>query len=1299
MNKALCFRCFRWVGLGVAAVIIFVAILLNATRLLVVVLEHHPSFIEKWVSQTLHQPVQIGSIHANWTGLDPEITFQNVLVSKASNKQSFIKIQQLSVGIDVLSSLLQWKLLPGQLTIKGTDLNIFQTADNKLRINGISEKTDPEAHSTEFKNMLDWLLTEGNVVIDHVNVNWHTPDGAVYPVRHLRLKVRNDLSEHQMAGAVNFTRGEASPSTLRFVARLHDIDLSKSLFDADVFLQGQHIDLQRWVASPWVKMYIASTDQPKIKINQGMLDLKMWLTWKASHLKSVQSLVNAEKLAIYLPTAHKNLMINQLNANLVWHQYLDGWDVQADKIQLKVNNHAWPDDHFAYRVVYDQMHKLRQQLFYLDYLQLQELRDMAMDVGYWPPTVKRFFLHYQPQGILEKIRFQRDVDNAEDYDFSLQFKKLGLLPYQKYPGVQNIAGQVSVERNSGHVALNTKDAHILLPKFYTHPVSLDQMKLSANWQRDASGVRLTIPNYAVKLGAIASSGKLRLSFQKSEKAVIDLLATYHFDDLGQLKAYLPQRLISKQVFSRLTYTFKKGELTDGRVCLRGPIDSFPYKQHQGKFDAMAHFKNLTVDYSPGWPVIKNMDINVHLKNATAQANITTAQIAGNSISQIQATVPDIKNPVLKVSGHIDSNFSRVLDILKKSPLRSNKVFNQFFATGPFKLDINLTYPLSLQHAALSYHGALNIRNAQFDFLKGKITLNKIHGKIGFRNNSFYSSGLTADLFKIPLQIKLLTLSNTKHVIEPEVIIGGHLDIANLRRYFSLPKLKYVSGAAGFRALLKFHFPAKDKIMDATFMTNLNGIKIAGLPAYLDKPSNTSSQLRVKFSYPKKTPIHIEMDYDNKVSATMSLNHHFKVLSGEIYAGEGRAAFHNLPGFVIDGQMQSVDWSQWAPFIMPFIQEEKGAVKIPRILGLPLRYVEFNIGKATAFKQTLNNVYFKLIPRLHDWMLNIQNKKVAGILFFPSNPGGTWTGRFDHLYLPKAKKKSSSKKSTSKKQLIIDPRDIPAINVLVEHLVYGKAQYGQVSFIARPTKTGLDIKKVAVHSPLLNMAVKGVWQEIPKPYTSLKGYFLTKNLGEILESHGMKNILAKAKGSSTFSVSWRGAPNQFKLKNLNGKFYFNFKHGRLLKMGGKGNTKELSLGRLVNILSVQSLLRRLTLNFSDITAKGLEFNELKGDFSIVQGVATTQDTVFDGPVVKIKAKGKINFHGKYYDLDLAVRPYVTSSVPIIVGIVGGPIAGAVTWVVNKIVSPEIGRAMGFDYKARGSWDKTKLVKLPAPAVTS
>ena len=1364
MDKNLRVRLVRWIGIGIASIIIIIAIVLNATRLLVVVAAHHSDYIEKWVSKAIHRPVHIGGVHADWQGFEPEITFQNVSIRKVNpahmqgepdaKKKSFIRIKQLSIGIDIFHSLLQWKLLPGRLTIKGTHLNIYQAANNTLRFSGIlteKEQSQLSDHSAAFKNLLGWFLTEADVVIDDVSIDWHASNGMTYPIRHLRLLVRNDLSGHPMLGGA-FELNQSVPTQIQFGARLYNINLSKSWFDADMYFQVKHINLKRCAGLPWIQTYLKN-----IQVKKGIVNLKIWMTWKRSHLQFIQSALNAKHVEIHLPTTKKPLTVNHLSANLAWHQYLDGWGIQADKIRLKMNNHKWPEDHFGYRVVYTKDNQLVKQMFHLDYLQLQELRSLAIDVGYWPMLLRRFFIHHQPKGVLKKIHFVRMPSKKTAYQLSLQFDHIGLRSYRRFPGMQNISGSLILTSLGGQISFGTKKAKMFFPMFYSHPIPLDQFQMLADWKQDPSGLDVRVSHYFIKTGILSSRGKLHLTVPKSGHPIIDLLAKYRIQDVAQLPYYLPDRYLSKKTYSRLANTFKKrnlgdlspsqrrwgsrrgehhlplgrrprgfpvqaksyqvktrslaaeffknAQLTNGTVFLQGAIQDFPFDKHQGHFEVSANFKGISLNYYPGWPVVKNLDGNLQVKDRSMQANIQYAEIGGNSIRQVQATIADIKHPVLKIFGQIDSTFSQALQSFRHSPLHIGKWLNAFSLMGPLKLDLKLTIPFQGRHTSVSSQGTLYLQNATLSLPKFKLSLNDINGQIIFHNTAFRSKALSVNLFGSPLHIQLSTLKNKKNTADTQIILGGHLDVEKLRHNFALPKLKYVAGNTDFRALIKFHppskdshFPTKQNILDAVLITDLQGIQLQHLPAFFNKAANDRRSLRIQLTYRKRTPIQAEVDYNHQVSMAVSLNHHLKVLSGALHFGKGHAMFQDLPGFVIAGRLQSLKWSQWEPYILPFIEEEDGAIKIPKILGLPLRYVEFHFGKVSAFHQTLKNLYFKLIPREHDWFLNIQNEKIAGILFFPSYPGGTWTGRFEHLYLPK--QKSTSKKSKSKKPQSIDPRKIPPINFVVKHFEYGKTHYGEVKLVARPTKSGLSIKQFSIKSPLFHLSIKGLWQQINKQQkTSIKGYFQSQDLGNVLSNWGIDHVLSKGEGKTTFSLLWGGAPNQFAMKRLTGKIHFDFRHGRLLKTGKKTNMAELSLGRLLNVFSIQSLFRHLTLNFSDITAKGLEFNKFKGDLIVSKGISETKDTYLDGPVVKIKVRGKINFLTESYNLHLSVLPYVTSSLPLIVGIIGGPIAGAVTWVVNKLVISEIGKVVGFTYNVKGSWDKSRKVKLPVPAVTS
>ena len=149
----------------------------------------------------------------------------------------------------------------------------------------------------------------------------------------------------------------------------------------------------------------------------------------------------------------------------------------------------------------------------------------------------------------------------------------------------------------------------------------------------------------------------------------------------------------------------------------------------------------------------------------------------------------------------------------------------------------------------------------------------------------------------------------------------------------------------------------------------------------------------------------------------------------------------------------------------------------------------------------------------------------------------------------------------------------------------------------------------------------------------------------------------------------------------------FKKGRVTHLS-KETEKTLAFGKLLSILSLQTIPRRLQLDFSDLSKDGYSFDLFKGNFVINNGVMKTDDSYIDGPVAYATMKGDLNLDKKLYNLDLNVSPHITASLPIVVAIAGGPIAGPIagiaTWVASKIINKGVEKISGYTYKISGPW---------------
>jgi uncharacterized protein (TIGR02099 family) len=319
-------------------------------------------------------------------------------------------------------------------------------------------------------------------------------------------------------------------------------------------------------------------------------------------------------------------------------------------------------------------------------------------------------------------------------------------------------------------------------------------------------------------------------------------------------------------------------------------------------------------------------------------------------------------------------------------------------------------------------------------------------------------------------------------------------------------------------------------------------------------------------------------------------------------------------------------------------------------------------------------HFDITKDKKNWQVGINNENIAGTISIPTKITRTSTivGKMDRFYI-------SSLESTGITS--IDPMTLPSLSFVINDLRYEKTSLGQLSFNVAPSARGLVINYLNMDSSFMELRSNGTWQ---KNSTSLHGSISTENLTKFLTAWGFNsdNFVA-SKAKMDFDLKWPDAPYQPTEKGLSGTFYLKLGEGRVVNVGDSG--AKLGFGRMLSLFSLQTIPRRLSLDFSDLFQKGYSFDSMKGDFSLKNGNAYTQNTRFDGPVARIDLSGRIGLAEKDFGLSMGVTPHVTSSLPVVATYVGGPIAGIATWLVEKMVSREMSKVTTYQYKISGTWD--------------
>jgi len=1276
----------------VAILILLFAVAINIARIITPALDHKREFFEKWASQALHQPVQIGRVRAWWFGFEPMIRFDEVNILSPKSHRPVIHVRELAIGVDIWDSFWKRKLLPGRVYIDGTHLNVYRGKDGHFRVRGVvSTKkmqplTTPQA-ALQMKALTTWLLTQTDIALKDVSLTWHDSNGVVIPIANLNFRSRSQLDGYHVAGRANLA--QRIPTRVKFAVNIKAEDILKGPVDANVYINMRHVLLSQWSRISYLKPFL-----PHVKSLQGQFNSQVWLQWHQNVMESAHGLITAKQVRLVADDGLKgkipqHLLIDRLHTNILWQRNAQGWSIKANPLQIEAFGKAWPENKLGLQVI-NLGHSEQQYLMSLNFLRLQDVRVLAERLGHWPYVMRLWYQRLHPQGDLTHIKVQYTTGQPlhNRIVFTSHFNHMGMHPYQQLPSVKNLSGSIVLSPQHSTLELHSQDSIIGLPTMFSHPFYWQKLQATIKWLKNNNGWQVVIPTLQVKNKDVQVNGHLDLQLPPKEKPTMDMQLHFHVPDTKNFGRYVPDKVISAHLFNWLNDAFPHGELNNGQFILKGNMADFPFtdktKAQGGRFHVQAQLRNVDFRYMRNWPVMLHSNGLISFDGLSMTIRDSQGTIANNLMTNIHAFIPKLTKPNLTVTGQTKSDLANGLGFLTSSPLHVAKELKSMQAKGPMHLKLTLYVPIRGPKTVAQVKGSLYSSDGTLNLPAWKLQLQHLKGPMTFTQNSLRSPGFDAELFGEPVKGSITTVTQKNQPHRIQIHIQGPMDFAKMHYYYPLPFARFLSGKTTYHALLSLFDDKANQPNVLTIQSQLQGVETKALPAPFAKSASASLPLLATLRIYKENKLHLFVHFGHVMQAALLVNQvkkQWSLYSSHIHLGAEKVSLSTLPGLVITGRLARFDWSQWQPILAGFMS---GTTKNPSHLGL--RLADLHLGVVNVLHHVLHNVALRVQDINRVWHIAVNSSLVAGTALVPQEKGKVWEANLSHLYLPKTKDDSPDQLNH------LNFTEVPPLHIRIGHFRYGKTDWGRLWLETRSKTHALDIERLDLYANNMALAASGQWVRTPQyEHAALSGTLTSENLGALLDSQGATKLIGDGKGNASFRFNWPGSLASFDLAKLTGQLQLDFKDGRILKVSEHAE-KELGLGRLINIFSLSSFAR-----LGEMHGKGFAFSSFKGLFRFKNGNARTQNTYIDGPVAKVKMTGLLAFKPKNYDLNITVYPKVTSSVPFIVGLAGGPIAGAVTWLVNKVVSPSIGKAASFKYNMQGTWAKPKLA-LPAPKAT-
>ncbi|HET6787222.1 MAG TPA: AsmA-like C-terminal region-containing protein, partial [Aquabacterium sp.] len=186
-----------------------------------------------------------------------------------------------------------------------------------------------------------------------------------------------------------------------------------------------------------------------------------------------------------------------------------------------------------------------------------------------------------------------------------------------------------------------------------------------------------------------------------------------------------------------------------------------------------------------------------------------------------------------------------------------------------------------------------------------------------------------------------------------------------------------------------------------------------------------------------------------------------------------------------------------------------------------------------------------------------------------------------------------------------------------------------------------------------------------------------NSGNLLNRLGMPQTLKGGKGKMSGQVAWLGSPLEPDASSMNGDVTVNINEGQFLKA-------EPGVAKLLGVLSLQSLPRRLILDFRDVFQQGFAFDRIEGDVKITQGVAATRNLRMRGVQALVLMEGQADLSQETQNLRVFVVPEINAGTASLAYAAINPAIGLGTFIAQVLLRKSIVEASTREFTITGSW---------------
>lgn len=1230
MNKALTGATYlvKKLWLSCALLLVVFAVLLSVLRYSLPYLDAKKHYIEDYLNAQYGVELSIGGVSAIWQGTGPSIVLNDVKLAQNALSPVLLKVEEVYVEVDFWQSLLQRKLSSKRFDLVG----LHATIDTqRTQASGDGDFPIIDALKNLFLLQLQrFSLLHGEVVLV-------TPTHEKV-IELSQLLWVNQKNRHQGRG--HFRLKDLANDSASFVLDLYgDTDD----FSGVLYAQGESLDISPW-ASAWV---------PSQPVESSSGNFQLWAELENEHLTSVQIKFEDSDIA-WRTAGDKSILHTQLLGGEIQALPTDfGWSLRVDNLILQANSNT---------VVTDLVGKVDE----AGTLTINTIKPvsvapiLSLAPLFTPGKGGEILDAMQPTGELATLQLQ-----WQQRQLSVAAKLLDIDWQQsgKIPGVEALNAELFWHHDHGVLNVKGHNTQLTTDNLLPQNLAMSELNgqiylypdLTQQWT-----MALTELTIATDLVDVIAKARYQFSDHFLE-ATLDVSPM----PLNQVPKLFPKSLMGAGTVSYLTRALAgEGQLAKASALFYGAPKEFPFEENQGVFQASVDVLDADFKFSRTWPAIRQVDGHLMFENAGLTITAPSALLNGINVTDIRAKIPRLaSSAVLSIEAEGAGSGEQVTDLMLASSISHTlgKVLDRDISIeGPLTAKLHLDIPLRGKDVKAS--GIAKLAGNEVTVNSIDVNFNNVVGDLHFNNANLTIDAMEADLLNQPVTIEL-TSNQLSDDYLLDIQLAGNWQVEPLVERFKPSYSEYLAGTSAWQADVSVSLSQSDFQYHASLTSDLAGLS-SQLPAPFLKSAEQQKKLMLLAEGDQQGSL-VNLNVDDDIYLNGELNHLTRQFTHAHLALGDSDMVRLGSGFSISAAMDKVDLSDWYRAIQLLVkQEESDAIPAStdankmQLFTIPDR-VFIEADEFLVSGQTLTNTAITAKQQNNNWNLDVVATEArAEVKLFDA-----WQTQgidIDADFIRLDTWQSASSSSDVKQNYL--PQDLPPIRFHCSDCVFLDRDFGEIYVDAIRNEQGLALSRLQAQNKFGKLMATGQWESIGgvSSQTAVTGTVKSNNIGGLLGTLGFDSGIKDSKANIEFDLNWLDAPFNYDSQTLNGTVKTGLTDGYLTQVSDKGS-------RIFTLFSFNSLVRKLSLDFRDVFAKGFFYDDIKGSLTIVDGIASTTDTVVDGAVGEIEIKGYTDLTNQTLDYNISFAPNVTGNLPFLVYFMVNPPTALAALALDQVLT--------------------------------